>query len=51
MPLTDHPNQTYVFYLILPMELHLMLGVVNHLLKAIREIWPKANGWPRVLYI
>ena len=28
-----------------------MLGVVNHLFKALKDIWPKADDWPRLLHI
>ena len=51
MPLTDLPDQTSIFDLIPPMELHLMLGVVNHLFMALRDIWPKADDWPILLHI
>ena len=51
MPFTDLPDQTFFFDLLPPMELHLMLGVVNHLFKALRDIWLKADDWLILLRI
>ena len=33
------------------MELHLLLGVVNHLIKTLCDLWPKAKEWPSSLHI
>ena len=33
------------------MELHLLLGVVNHLYKSLKNVWPKASQWPAALHI
>ena len=51
MHLIDLPDQSFVFDLIPPMELHLMLRVINNLFKPLRDIRPKADNWSRLLHI
>lgn len=51
LPLFDKPDSSLFLTFIAPMELHLLLGVVNHLFKALKEAWPKADDWPRSLHI
>lgn len=40
-----------VLELIPPMELHLMLGVVNRLFKALLRVWQGASEWPTQLHL
>ena len=34
-----------------PMELHLFLGIVNHLFKNLLDLWPGLKEWPTLLHI
>lgn len=45
----DEPK--LVLELIPPMELHLLLGVVNHLFKGLTKLYPGAAEWPLKLHI
>ncbi|XP_047125706.1 uncharacterized protein LOC124807639 isoform X1 [Hydra vulgaris] len=44
-------DSALVIDLIPPMELHLLLGVVNHLFKILKNLWPKADEWLQALHI
>ncbi len=37
--------------LIPPPELHLLIGVVNHLFSGMKKLWPQASDWPHFLHI
>ena len=50
-PLLSSPDNVLVLDFIPPMELHLLLGVVNHLFRALKEEWLKADEWPKALHI
>ena len=51
LPILDFPDDKLVLEAIPPMELHLLLGVVNHLIKTLCDLWSKANEWPSSLHI
>ncbi|XP_065641664.1 uncharacterized protein LOC105847267 isoform X1 [Hydra vulgaris] len=51
VPLVNFPDHKLVLEAIPPMELHLLLGVVNHLYKNLCKIWPGAEKWPASLRI
>ena len=51
LPILDFPDHKLVLEAIPPMELHLLLGVVNHLIKTLCDLWPKAKEWPSSLHI
>jgi hypothetical protein len=40
-----------VLELIPPMELHLLLGMVNHLYKGLQKIWEGVSEWPATLHL
>ena len=42
-PLFDHEDVKQVVEFIRPMELHLLLGIVNHLYKSMLKMWPKGK--------
>jgi len=50
-PLLLHKDDTRVIDIIPPPELHLLLGVVNHLYSGLKAIWPMVEEWPKMLYI
>ena len=50
-PIITGSSDSLILELIPPMELHLLLGVVNHLYKSLKNVWPKASQWPAALYI
>lgn len=50
-PLINFEDEKLVLDVIPPMELHLFLGIVNHLFKCLLEIWPKAQEWPTLLHL
>ena len=51
LPILDFPDDKLVLEAIPPKELHLLLGVVNHLIKTLYDLWPKAKEWPSSLHI
>ena len=51
LPILDFPDDKLVLEAIPHMELHLLLGVVNHLIKTLCDLWPKAKEWPSSLHI
>ena len=48
-PLFDQEDVKQVIEFIPPMELHLLLGIVNHLYKSMLKIWPEGKDWPLLL--
>lgn len=50
-PLIKMDDSTLILDVIPPMELHLLLGIVNHLFKNLSELWPGAKEWPTLLHI
>ena len=50
-PILSLGNSALVMDLIPPMELHLLLGVVNHYFKVLKDVWPKADDWLQALHI
>ena len=52
IPLLDEPTQGgKVIERIPPMELHLLLGIVNHMFKGLIKCWPDGEFWPQRLHI
>ena len=49
--LLEIPGSTLIIDVIPPMELHLMLGIVNHLFQQLQSIWPQCKEWPKKLHI
>ena len=47
-PLLSGSENKLILELIPPMELHLLLGVVNHMYKAMTEVWPNVAKWPQL---
>jgi hypothetical protein len=50
-PILPESDDTSVLSVIPPPELHLMLGIFNHLFKAFKASWPLAAEWPKLLNI
>ena len=50
-PLLNFPDESLILDAIPPMEIHLLLGVVNHLYKNLANIWPECKTWPEALNI
>nr|XP_047146733.1 uncharacterized protein LOC124819298 [Hydra vulgaris] len=50
-PVLSLEESALVIDLISPMELHLLLGVVNHLFKILKDSCPKADEWLQALHI
>ena len=50
-PLLNFPDGSPILDAIPPMELHLPLGVVNHLYKNLAIIWPECKTRPEALNI
>ena len=51
LPLLNFHDDMLVLEAIPPMELHLLLGVVNHLFKNLCDLWPDAKQWPTTLHL
>ena len=51
LPILDFLDDKFVLEASPPMELHLLLGVVNHSIKTLCDLWPKAKEWPSSLHI
>lgn len=51
VPLIEFQDDKFVLEAIPPMELHLLLGVVNHIFKNLCDLWPRAKEWPPSLHI
>ena len=50
-PLINMEDSRLIVDIIPPTELHLLLGIVNHLFKNLSEHWPRAKQWPALLHI
>ena len=50
-PLINMVDLRLILHIITPIELHLLLGIVNHLFKNLSELWPGAKQWPALLHI
>lgn len=50
-PIISGSDDKLILDLIPPMELHLLLGIVNHLFKALIHLWPMADQWPTSLHL
>ena len=44
-PLFDQENVKQAIEFIPPMELHHLLGIVNHLYKSMPNMWPTCKDW------
>ena len=44
-------NSVLVLDTIPPIELHILLGIVNYFFKNISDLWPGAKEWPAELHI
>ena len=49
-PIIKGPHNLLILEIISPMELHLLLGVINHLFKILKTAWIEAK-WPAALHI
>ena len=50
-PIISGPDNVLISEIIPPMELHFLLGVVNHLFKTLKTAWIEAVMWPAALHI
>ena len=50
-PILSGSDETEVLDVLAPPELHLLLGVVNHLFQGMKRIWNGASIWPANLHI
>ena len=50
-PLINMDNSVLILDVIPPMELNLLLGIVNHFFKNFSDLWPGAKEWPAELHI
>ena len=50
-PLLPESDNTKVIEAIAPPELHLLLGIVNHLFSSLAKVWPLVQEWPKRLHI
>ena len=50
-PLLPESDDTKVIDVIAPPELHLLLGIVNHLFSTLSKVWPSVHEWPKNLQI
>ena len=50
-PLINMEDSRLILDIIPPIELHLLLGIVNYLFKNLSEHWPRAKQWPALLHI
>ena len=50
-PIIRLSDDTLVLDFIPPMELHLLIGVVNHLFKNLCQVWQNADEWPKMINI
>jgi len=51
LPLINMDDSTLILDVIPPMELNLLLGIINHLFKNLSDLWPGAKEWPTLLHI
>ena len=42
-------DDTLILDILPPIELHLLLGVVNHVFQKMKSVWPNAEKWPTSL--
>ena len=51
-PLVKHEDEDVeVIDILVPPELHLLIGVVNTLYSHMIKVWPQANIWPKKCYV
>ena len=50
-PLLPEEDSARVLDVIPPPELHLLIGVVNHLFSGMKKLWPQASEWPQFFHI
>ena len=50
-PLLPEQDETRVLDVIPPPELHLLLGIVNHLFVGFKKAWPMASEWPNLIHL
>ena len=50
-PIIQGSDQNQVLDVLAPPELHILLGVVNHLFQGLKKIWNQASLWPEMLHI
>ena len=48
-PILSGANDTLILDILPPPELHLLLGVVNHIFQKMKSVWPNAEKWPASL--
>ncbi|XP_065683561.1 uncharacterized protein LOC136096352 [Hydra vulgaris] len=51
LPMFAFPDRELILEAIPPMELHLLLGVVNHLIKYLVQVFPKTKQWLDSIHI
>uniref|UniRef100_T2MCE9 [histone H4]-N-methyl-L-lysine(20) N-methyltransferase n=1 Tax=Hydra vulgaris TaxID=6087 RepID=T2MCE9_HYDVU len=51
LPMFAFPDRELILETIPPMELHLLLGVVNHLIKYLVQVFPKTKQWLDSIHI
>ena len=50
-PIFSGSDETEILDVLVPPELHLLLGIVNHLFQGMKRIWNAASTWPQKLHI
>ena len=50
-PILSGSDETEILDVLAPPELHLLLGIVNHLFQGMKRIWNDASIWPQKLHI
>ena len=48
-PILSGADDTLILDILPPPELHLLLGVVNHIFQKMKSVWPNAEKWPTSL--
>ena len=48
-PIFEDPDDTLVLDKCPPPQLHIFLGVVNHIIRFLMRVWPQAEEWPKKL--
>ena len=49
LPILSGADDTLILDIFPPPELHLLLGVVNHIVQKMKSVWPNAEIWPTPL--
>ena len=48
-PILSGADDTLILDILPPPELHLLLGIVNHIFQKMKSVWPNAEKWPTSL--